>query len=93
MLRGYCSVLDPIIDNINAQLHALMYQILNRLVENWEYTGYELSYREFKPQVNVYLKNRQHGLKFLIELSAVRPDDCVEEHWETMKHLIAWEAK
>jgi hypothetical protein len=81
MLRGYCSVLDPIIDNINPQPHALMNQILNRLVENWEYVGYELSYREFKAQVNVYLKNRQHGLKFLIESSAARPDDCVEEHW------------
>jgi hypothetical protein len=88
MLRGDCSVLDPIIGNINPQPHALMNQILNRLVENWEYVGYE-----FKAQVNVYLKNRQHGLKFFIELSAARPDDCVEEHWESMKHLIASEAK
>jgi hypothetical protein len=93
MLCGYCSVLDPIIDNITAQLHALMNQILNTLVENWEYIGYELSYLEFKVQVNVYLKNRHHGLKFLIKLSAVRPNDCVEEHWESMKHLIVLEAK
>jgi hypothetical protein len=93
VLRGYCSVLDPIIDNIKAQLHALMNQILNRLVENWEYIRYELSYREFKAQVNVYLKNRQHGLKFLIEWSAARPDDCVEEDWESMKHLVLSEAK
>jgi hypothetical protein len=43
--------------------------------------------------VNVYLKNRQHGLKNLIESSAATPDDYVEEHWESMKHLIVLEAK
>jgi hypothetical protein len=44
MLCGYYNVLDPNIDNINAQPHALMNQILNRLAKNWEYVGYELSY-------------------------------------------------
>jgi len=89
MLHNYYSILDPNIDNINAQLHALMNQLLIKLVKNWEYVGYDLSYKEFKAQVNVYLKNKRHGFKFLIEANAPRPNECVEEHWEGMKHLIA----
>ncbi len=93
MLHGYCSCLDPSIDNINAQPRALMNQVRNRLEENWEYVGNDLSYREFKAQVNVFLKNRRHGLKLLIEAGAARPNDCAEEHWENMKRLITSEAK
>ncbi len=93
MLRGYCSCLDPSIDNINAQPRALMNQVRNRLEENWEYVGNDLSYREFKAQVNVFLKNRRHGLKLLIEAGGARPNDCAEEHWENMKRLITSEAK
>ncbi len=89
VLRDYCSILDPNIDNINAQLYALMNQILNKLVENWEYVGYDLSYKESKAHMNVYLKNKRHGLKLLIDASAPRPNECVEEHWEGMKHIIA----
>jgi hypothetical protein len=37
----------------------------------------------------VYLKNKRHGLKLLIDASAPRPNECVEEHWEGMKHIIA----
>jgi hypothetical protein len=57
MVRGYCCVLDPSINNVNAQPHILMNTMKNRLEENWEYVGYDLSYYEFKAQVNVYLKN------------------------------------
>jgi hypothetical protein len=41
----------------------------------------------------VYLKNKRHGLKLLIEASAPRPNECAEEHWEGMKHLIASKVK
>jgi hypothetical protein len=44
----YCHCLDLSIDNINAQPHALMNEMKNRLKNNWEYIGYDLSYREFK---------------------------------------------
>jgi hypothetical protein len=57
MLCGYCHFLDPSIDNINARPHILMNKMKNRLEENWEYVGYAFSYREFKAQMNVYLKN------------------------------------
>ncbi len=87
MLCNYCSILNPNINNINALLHALMNQILNKLAENWEYV--DLSYKESKAHMNVYLKNKRHGLKLLIEASAPRPNECVEEHWEGMKHIIA----
>ncbi len=53
MLHGYCSILDLSIDNIDAQPHMSMNSVNNRLDENWEYVGYDLSYREFKAQVNV----------------------------------------
>jgi len=43
--------------------------------------------------VNVYLKNRHHALKLLIEANAARPGDCTNDHWETMKRLIALKAK
>jgi hypothetical protein len=87
-LRGYYSCLDLSIDNINAQPHALMNWVLSRSAENWEYVGYNLSYKEFKAQVNVFLKNRRHGLKLLVKVGVTRPNDCVEEQWESMKHLI-----
>jgi hypothetical protein len=56
MLHGYCSILDPSINNINAQPHVLINLVKNILNENWEYIGYDLSYREFKAQVNIYVK-------------------------------------
>jgi hypothetical protein len=34
MLRGYCNCLDPSVDNINAQPHHLMNEVLHRLEEN-----------------------------------------------------------
>jgi hypothetical protein len=43
--------------------------------------------------VNVYLKNRRHAFKLLIEVGEARLDDCAKEHWENMKHLVALEAK
>jgi hypothetical protein len=43
--------------------------------------------------VNVYLKNRRHVLKLLIEAGEARPNDCAKEHWENMKRLIASKAK
>jgi hypothetical protein len=46
MLCGYCRILDPSINNINAQPHILMNLVKNRLEENWEYVVYDLSYRE-----------------------------------------------
>jgi hypothetical protein len=73
MLHGYCGVLDPIIDNINAQPRVLMNSMKNKLEDNWEYVKYDLSFHEFKAQVNVYLKNRQHSLKLFIESNSVRP--------------------
>ncbi len=88
MLHGYCSCLDLGIDNINAQPHHMMNEVFHRLEENWEYVGHDLSYKEFKAQVNVYLKNRRHALKLLIEANATRPRDCTNDHWENMKHLI-----
>jgi hypothetical protein len=39
MLHGYCSCLDPSINNIN--------KVFFRLTKKWEYVGYDLSYREF----------------------------------------------
>lgn len=93
MLHGYASILHPNIDNMNAQPRALMNPMKNRLEENQEYVGYDLPYREFKAQVNVFLKNRSHALKLLIEACVVRPDDYVEEHWKCLKLLIASKVK
>jgi hypothetical protein len=45
MLCGYYGVLDPNIDSINAQPHALMNTVKIRLEDQWEYVGYELFYR------------------------------------------------
>jgi hypothetical protein len=42
------------------------------LKDNWEYVGYDLSYWEFKVQVNVFLNNKQNVLKFFIDVSATR---------------------
>jgi hypothetical protein len=67
MLQGYCGILDPSIDNINSQPHVSMNLVKSRLDENWEYVKYELSFLEFKAQVNVDLKNKRHALKLLIE--------------------------
>ncbi len=47
--------------------------------------GYDLPYREFKAQMNVYLKNRQHGLKLMRKVGGERPDDHAQEHWENLK--------
>ncbi len=63
------------------------------LENNWEYVGHDLSYKEFKAQVNVYLKNRCHALKLLIETNVARPGDCTKIHWENMKRLIVLKAK
>lgn len=52
-----------------------------------------MSYKEFKAQMNVYLKNRQHALILLIDAGGMRSNDCVEDHWEKLKRLIALEAK
>ncbi len=52
-----------------------------------------MSYPEFKAQVNLYVKNRRHALKILIESSGNRPNDCAIKHWENMIHLITFEAK
>jgi hypothetical protein len=57
ILHGYCGVLDPSINNINAQPHVLMNTMKSKLEDQWEYVGYDLSYREFKAQKNVYLNN------------------------------------
>jgi hypothetical protein len=54
MLCAYCSILDPNIDNINAQPPTLMNQVKARLEDKWEYIGYDLSYNEFKTHVNVF---------------------------------------
>jgi hypothetical protein len=78
MLCGYCSNLDPSIDNINSQPHTKMNEVKSKLEENWEYVSYDLSYREFKAQVNVYFKNKKYVLKFTIEVG--RHDDCPIEH-------------
>lgn len=72
MLCGYCNILDPSIDNINAQPHASMNWMKSILKDNWEYVGYDLSYWEFKVQVNVFLNNKQNVLKFFIDASATR---------------------
>jgi hypothetical protein len=74
MSCGYCNILDSSIDNINAQPHALMNWVKSILEDDWEYVGYNLSYWEFKVQVNMFLKNKQDVLKFLIEASATRHD-------------------
>jgi hypothetical protein len=58
MLCGYCHILDPSINNINAQPHILMNLVKNKLEENWEYVEYDLSYRELKAQLSVQLKNK-----------------------------------
>jgi hypothetical protein len=67
MLCAYYNILDPNIDNINAQPLALMNQVKARLKDNWEYIGYELSYNEFKAHVNVFT-TIIHGffIRFLI---------------------------
>jgi hypothetical protein len=39
-------------------------------------------------QVNVYLKNRHHVRKLLIEANVASLRDCTYDHWENMKHLI-----
>jgi len=93
MLSRYCRILDPNIDNINAQPHILMNLVKNRLEDNWEYVGYDLSSYEFKAQVNVYLKNKWHSLNIFIEANAIKLGDCSDEHWENMKRLAASEAK
>jgi hypothetical protein len=93
MFHEYCGVLDLNIDNINAQPHVLMNTLKSRLEDQWEYVDYDLSYQNFKAQVNVYLKNRQHSLKLFIEAGESRPKNCNEEHWESMKCLVASEAK
>jgi hypothetical protein len=93
MLHGCCSCLDLSTNNINAQPHEKLNQVKSRLEENWEYVGYDLSYQDFKTQVNAYLTNKWHFLKVLIEANAPQPVDCNEEHWENMKHFIAFEAK
>jgi hypothetical protein len=41
----------------------------------------------------MFLKNRRHGLKLLIEASVARPNNCAKKHWENMKHFIASDAK
>jgi hypothetical protein len=43
MLPAYYSILDPNINNINAQPHALMNKVKAKLEENWEFIGYDLS--------------------------------------------------
>jgi hypothetical protein len=43
--------------------------------------------------VNVYLKNRHYALKLLIEANVARPKDCIDDHWESMKHFITLKAK
>jgi hypothetical protein len=58
MLHGYHGILYPSIDNINAQPHALMNMVKIRLEDQWEYAGYNLFYKKFKAQMNVYLKNK-----------------------------------
>jgi len=55
-----------------------MNEVKSKLEENWEYVSYDLSYREFKAQVNVYFKNKKYVLKFTIEVG--RHDDCPIEH-------------
>jgi hypothetical protein len=66
ILHGYYGVLDLNINNNNAQPHVLMNIVKSKLEDQWEYVGYDLSYQEFKAQMNVYLNNRQHSLKLLI---------------------------
>jgi hypothetical protein len=70
-----------------------MNEVLHKLEKNLEYVGHDLSYKEFKAQMNIYLKNRCHALKLLIETDATRPRDCTNDHWESMQRLIASEAK
>jgi len=77
--------LDSSIDHINAQPHAKMNVMKNKLDENCEY---ELSYQKFKAQVNVFFKNKRDVLELLIESNACRPYDCPIEHWEGLKHFI-----
>lgn len=43
MLRSYCSVFDPSIDNINAQPHPMMNAVKDRLDKAWEYIGSDLT--------------------------------------------------
>jgi hypothetical protein len=80
-------------DNINAQPHTLMNEIRSILKDKWEYVRYNLSYREFKSQINVYLKNRCHVLQLLIEAWGGRLDDYLGQHWENIERFIALEAK
>jgi hypothetical protein len=76
----YYNSLDANINNINAQLHTKMNKVKNRLKDNWEYVYSDLSYREFKAQVDVFLKNKRHDLKFFIEASASRLYDYPIKH-------------
>ncbi len=48
----------------------MMNEVRSSLEENWEYVGYELLFQEFKAHFNVFLNNRQHGLKLFIEANA-----------------------
>ncbi len=63
------------------------------LEKNWEYVGHDLSYKEFKTQINIYVKNRCHARKLLIEANVARLGDCRDDHWESMKRLIASKTK
>jgi len=92
-LCGYYSCLDPSVNNINAQPHALMNEVKTMFERNWEYLGYDLSYKKFKAQVFVYLKNRQNAQKLFNDEGEPRPNDYIEKHWENMKHLITFESK
>jgi hypothetical protein len=66
-----------------------MNEVKNRLNENCEYVGYELSYQKFKTQVNGFFKNKRDVLELFVEANAGRPYDCPIKHWEGLKHLIA----
>jgi hypothetical protein len=88
MLHAYCFVLNPSVENINAQPYALMNEVKGRLDDNSEYISYDLAYREFKASLNVYLKNKQHSLKLLLESEGARPSNCPKEHLENMRRFI-----
>jgi nitrous oxidase accessory protein NosD len=59
-----------------AQPHHMMNEMRSSLEDNWEYVGYDLLFREFKVHANVFLNNRQHGLKLFIEANASMPTNC-----------------
>jgi hypothetical protein len=44
MLYGHYGLLDPSLDNINAQPHVLMNTVKSKMEDQWEYVGYDLSY-------------------------------------------------